>query len=271
MSIPNNTPAIRIEDLSVAYSRSGHNALEGIDLSVPAGQRLAVTGGNGAGKSTLLRVITGLLKPERGHCEVFGQPPQLLRQHHLMVPQQSRLDWSFPMTLERFVASGSAARQRFPRLRPDREERQRLEEALSALNLEPLRGQQLRTLSGGQRQRALLARALVYAPGLWLLDEPENALDSESRSRLEALLDRLQNEGCTLVVATHELDEPGRYDRRIHLESGRVLADCLPASSFSPSASKAHANPPCHHQRRGEPGMLAEGRPFSAPPQFRHA
>ncbi len=193
-------------------------ALDRLTLSLGRGSLVWLAGGNGAGKSTLLRTLGSLTRPTRGSVELFGLDPfsaggAAVRGRVGFLGQDASLYGELTVAENlRFCA----------RLRGSPEAE--LHRVASELSLEPVLDRRVRTLSQGYRRRAGLARALLGAPELLLLDEPWNGLDSESASQLTRLLDRLRDAGAIVVVAAHEASfSLPRFDRTLRLVSGRIV------------------------------------------------
>ncbi len=206
--------------LSAGYG--GDTALEEVDLEVPYGVSVAVLGPNGSGKSSLFAAAVGLLRPSAGSVGVGDRGIAWL-------PQQLNVDSTFPVTVEDVVRMGRWGRGRWLR-RLDREDRRRVDEAMSALGVADLSGRRLHSLSGGQRPRALLAQVMAHAAGLILLDEPLTGVDRPTGEAIGDLISRWRDEGRAVMVATHDLESAARdYDRVIALNR-RVIAYGEPAA-----------------------------------------
>jgi heme exporter protein A len=160
----------------VACRRGGRLLFEDLDLALGPGEALQVTGPNGSGKSSLLRLAADLLRPERGHIE---RTPLAIADDTLALDRELSL-----ATALRFWVGN-------------------VEAAMDALGLTPLGDVPVRLLSAGQAKRATLARVAASAASLWLLDEPANALDSESVSRLAEMIDRHRASGGAILAASH--------------------------------------------------------------------
>ncbi|MCB2186747.1 MAG: ABC transporter ATP-binding protein [Deltaproteobacteria bacterium] len=191
---------ISLDNVSFAYN--GRQVLSDVDLTVQAGDFLAVVGPNGGGKSTLLKIMLGLLAPNGGVVKVLGQPPAKICQRLGYLPQQSHLDLAFPITVGEVVEMGRLAGG--PWAWPRRSDHEAARQALAAVGLPDLSRRHLAELSGGQRQRVLIARALVSAPEILLLDEPTSNLDPQAEKELYELLGQLRQK-MTLVMVTHDL------------------------------------------------------------------
>jgi len=199
-----NTPAIEISDLWFAYN--GGRVLEQVNLSLPAGDFLAVLGPNGGGKSTLLKLLLGLVKPGGGTLRVLGQPAGQAGGRIGYLPQFTQVSASFPITVLGAVLLGLVRPgiDWFKGRAERRREREAAFAALSRVGLADQARRRLSDLSGGQRQRVFIARAIVSGPELLLLDEPTASVDGKSRQELMALLDEL-NRDMTIVMVSHDM------------------------------------------------------------------
>jgi ABC-type Mn2+/Zn2+ transport system ATPase subunit len=216
-------PALEVRDLEVVYPGAREPAIGGISLTVPGGARVALVGGNGSGKSTLLKAIAGVLRARHGEILVGGGTLDCCRHRVAYLPQHGEIDWDFPMTVARLVLTG-----RYSRLgwfaRPTTRDREAALAALESVGLLALAERRIDALSGGQRQRILLARALASEASLLLLDEPLSAMDSAARSTVSATLARLNREGVTMLVATHDLGAPeSEFDGALYLADGHEI------------------------------------------------
>ncbi len=198
-------PAVKVHQLSVRYPGVTAPALRAFDLEVAAAARVALVGANGAGKSTLLKAIVGLVPITAGRISVFGDSFRARRRRVAYLPQVGDLDWRFPVTVKRLVLTGRYVHLGWIR-RPGRSDRQLVAFTMDRLGIGALGEHQIGQLSGGQRQRALLARALAQEADILLLDEPFNAVDTESRAVILDVLDELRAGGTTVIIATHQLD-----------------------------------------------------------------
>lgn len=194
-------PAFELEGVRFAYP--GREVLNGVTLSLPAGSFAAVVGPNGGGKTTLLKLLLGLITPDAGTVRVLGGSARQVRSRVGYMPQHSREDLRFPVSVRDVVLMGLAGRSRwFGPYR--RAEREAAGEALQAVGVGDLAGRSFAGLSGGQRQRVLIARAIASRPELLLLDEPTSNLDPRVEGELNDLLGRL-NERMTVVVVSHDI------------------------------------------------------------------
>jgi zinc transport system ATP-binding protein len=199
-----STPAIEISDLWFAYD--GVRVLEQVNLSLPAGDFLAVLGPNGGGKSTLLRLLLGLARPGGGTLRVLGQPAGQAGGRIGYLPQFTQVSASFPITVLGAVLLGLVrpGLDWFRGAGQRKKDREAALQALSRVGLAEQAGRRLSDLSGGQRQRVFIARAIVSGPELLLLDEPTASVDGKSRQELMALLAEL-NRDMTIVMVSHDM------------------------------------------------------------------
>ena len=180
----------------------------------------ALLGPNGAGKSTLLRILCGLTSPSRGHVTILGKRPRRdldLNGRIGLVPQQESV--FEPLSALRFV---SLAAELHGVRDPDRA----AASALGLVDLDPALARPVGTYSKGMRQRVKVAQALVHDPEVLFLDEPLEGLDPRQRLRMISLFRRLADEGRTLVVSSHVLDEVEKFGSRVLvIAQGRLAAE----------------------------------------------
>ncbi|ASW57354.1 ABC transporter [Plantactinospora sp. KBS50] len=189
-------PAVTIRDLRVAYGAAV--VLDGLDVTVPAGTVLCVTGANGAGKSTLLRCVTGLQAADGGTVRVFGRPPGRSADFWRAVATTVESPgWYTGLTVREHAELIRLAHGADP---ADGE----LDKLFDALGLGPLADAAPLTLSSGQRQRLLLAAVLVRPSRLLVLDEPEQRLDTDVKPVVAELFRAYVAGGGTLVMASHD-------------------------------------------------------------------
>jgi ABC-type Mn2+/Zn2+ transport system ATPase subunit len=216
---------IEFDRVTVAFQKAV--ALEEVSFALAAGELLAVIGPNGSGKTTLLRTVLGLIRPVAGRVRVLGAEGRELaamRSQIGYVPQRKPIDPNMPVSVLDAVLMGTYVRLGLCRL-PGKRERERAQQALSAVGLADFAGHIAGHLSGGQQQRLFLARALVSEPKILLLDEPTAGVDVASRQQLVTLVRRLHEErGLTTVYVTHDLNEIVSCSDKIMLLNRRLLA-----------------------------------------------
>ena len=206
---PGAPAAIDAANLMVAYE--GRPVLRSVTFSVPSGKLVGIIGPNGAGKSTLLKAILGLVRMESGAVQVFGQPLAQVRRRVAYVPQTEAVDWDFPVTAFDVVLMGSyASLGLFGR--PGAKQRAAAHDALEQVGMQRFAKRHIRRLSGGQQQRVFLARALCQQADVLLLDEPFAGVDAATEQAIFDLMDRLTEEGKTLIVVNHDLSVLDRFD-----------------------------------------------------------
>lgn len=223
---------LEARDLVARYGR-GRAALDGVTCAARGGELLAVVGPNGSGKSTLVRVISGLLRPERGEVTVDGRPLARWTRADLagvlaVVPQGEAV--AFPLRVDETVMLGRYARLG-PWAAPGARDRAAVAEALARCDVAGLADRTVETLSGGEWQRVRLARALAQRPRVLLLDEPTTSLDVRHEMELFELVRRLVDGGLAGMVITHHINLAARYaDRILLLSAGRVAGEGSPGA-----------------------------------------
>lgn len=189
----------------------GHTILSGLDFSVDAGNYLCIVGENGSGKSTLMKTILGLIRPEDGKI-TWGEG---LRENEIgYLPQQTVVQKDFPATVREIVLSGCQGRAG---KRPfySRDEKELARQNMERMGLTSLSGRCYRELSGGQQQRVLLARALCATRKLLLMDEPVSGLDPLVTAEMYDLISRLNREGVTIIMVSHDIAAAVRFASHI--------------------------------------------------------
>lgn len=216
------SPALRVQNLSAGYPGQS-NTIQDVSFTAEVGERVGILGPNGAGKSTLFKALVGILPHNDGSISVDGQDCSASHQWVGYVPQSHALDWDFPVTVWDVVMMGRTRHIgwfRFPRPK----DKAIVAAMLERVGMYEYRGRRLRELSGGQRQRVFIARALAQESRVLLLDEPFTGVDVAAEDEIRRLLDRLSEEGVTMLIATHDLQNAGRDFDRLLLLKKTVLA-----------------------------------------------
>lgn len=209
--------AVNVVDLTV--SRGGHEVLHGLTFQVPRGAVVGLLGPSGCGKTTLMRALVGVQNVASGTVEVLGHPAgsRPLRDKVGYSTQNPAVyaDLTVRENLRYFCSVLGAPRSDVDRV---------IEEA----GLGGQRDQIVGSLSGGQRGRASLAVALLGSPELIVLDEPTVGLDPLLRNELWTMFHKLAENGATLIVSSHVMDEAARCERLLLMREGSILADATP-------------------------------------------
>jgi ABC-type Mn2+/Zn2+ transport system ATPase subunit len=230
-------PALSVQNVSAGYP-SARDALIDVSFDVGQGERIAVLGPNGAGKSTLFKAIVGLIPFTGGEISIHGKACDVSHTLVGYVPQHNAVDWNFPATVSDVVMMGRLRQIGWFRL-PGRKHRQVVEHLLDQVGLYDLRHRQVGQLSGGQRQRIFIARALAQETDVLLLDEPFSGVDAAAEREILDVLDRLQSERVSVVIATHDLSMAAARFDRVLLIRQRVIAYGTPAEVFAPENFQA--------------------------------
>jgi putative ABC transport system ATP-binding protein len=217
----------RIDLLQVRKTFGPVVAVDDIDLSIAAGEQVAILGPSGSGKSTLLNVVAGLERPDDGTVtlagidltSLSGSAAARIRRRHIGIVFQ------FFNLLESMSAADNVALAARIAGRSRRAAAARATELLDVLGLLDKAGARPVTLSGGQRQRLAIARALASEPTLLLADEPTGALDSDGTAEILELFGRLHEGGQAIVVVTHDDEVAARADRIVAMRDGVILVD----------------------------------------------
>lgn len=241
-------------------SLQGTPILHGVDLCSSPGEAVALLGGNGSGKSTLVRAVVGAIPVTSGTVSLFGEEATPRSRRRVgYVPQRTTASGGVSATAGEVVASGLLG---FGRLRPPRDARARVAEALATLSVGDLARKDVGRLSGGQQQRVLIARALVRKPDLLILDEPMAGVDLESQLAFSHAIGHLKERGVSMVIVLHELGSLARLiDRAVVLEQGCVTHVGAPPHDLGVHALPGHDHEHPHEDPVGprRAGMDWEG------------
>ena len=219
-----NSNAIEITGLRKTYAASKgqvpKEALKGIDLAIPKGSVFGLLGPNGAGKSTLINILAGLVLKTSGRVSIWGFDqdvnPRQSRASIGVMPQELNLDPFFSPSGALEVQAGLYGVPKAQR---------RTAEILALIGLSDKANAYARTLSGGMRRRLLLGKALVHTPHILVLDEPTAGVDIELRQMLWANIRRLNEQGMTIILTTHYLEEAEEMcDEIAIINQGSVVA-----------------------------------------------
>ncbi len=201
-------------------------ALADIDLTVLAGEFLAIMGPSGCGKSTLLNILGTIDRPTSGAYLFEGEDIAKVPESQLAKLRRDRLGFvfqSFNLIDELTIAENVALALAY-RSMPAREKRERVDAAMDRVGIAHRRNHHPHQLSGGQQQRAAIARAIVSEPKLILADEPTGNLDTENGAQVMDILTRLNADGATIVMVTHSPAHADIAKRTVHMLDGRILS-----------------------------------------------
>ena len=218
-------PIITLRDIAKSYWREELEipVLQGIDLEIPAGAYIALMGPSGSGKTTLLNLIAGIDRPTGGSLEVCDHELNDLDDDQLAAWRNAHVGFIF-QNYNLVPVLNAFENVELPLLvsRAGRgERRDRVEQALTLVNLTDKMRNYPRQLSGGQEQRVAIARAIVTNPDLLVADEPTGALDAKNAEEVLGLMERLNSElGKTIVMVTHDPKAAHHARHQIHLEKG---------------------------------------------------
>lgn len=212
--------AVNIIGLKKVYE-SGTEALRGIDLAIPKGSFFGLLGPNGAGKSTLIHCLTGLAIPTAGSALVFGHDAvadyQAARQNIGLAPQEINLDWFLNVEETLDFHGGYFGMRKAKR-------KSRIDELLKDFSLLDKRKARGLFLSGGMKRRVILARALMHRPKLLILDEPTAGVDVELRLELWQYMKKINQQGTTILLTTHYIEEAEQLCDNIALiNNGEII------------------------------------------------
>ena len=230
---------IKVDNLIFDYNRISDDgteikqrAIDGVSLEIEAGSFVAIVGQNGSGKSTLAKCLNGLLVPSEGDVTVFDMNT---KDDNTIWELRSRIAMVFQNPDNQIVNSIVEDDVAFgpENLGVDPLEiRQRVEDALKEVGMYELRNKGAHMLSGGQKQRVAIAGAVAMKPDCIVFDEPTAMLDPLGRSQVMKIIKELNEQGITIVLITHFMQEAFRADRIVVMKEGKIFCDKTPAELF---------------------------------------
>ena len=229
MTIERADSPVVIEDLAKVYNPNrpeiAVRAVDGVSFSVPRGSSLAIIGPSGCGKSTLLQILGCLDRPTSGRYVLEGRDVAKLSEDELARVRNRHIGFVF-QSFNLLPRMSALENVELPLLyAAEKHTRDKALAALARVGIDNRARHMPSELSGGQRQRVAIARALVTSPSIVLCDEPTGALDSRTGKEVIELLQRLNAEGSTLIMVTHDLAIARSLGRAIALQDGRILMD----------------------------------------------
>ena len=227
-------PLISARGLTKNYG--DFQAVAGIDFAVAKGESFGLLGPNGAGKSTTMRIIAATSRRTSGELTILDLDPEergpQVRAHLGVVPQQDNLDTELTVAENLYVYGRYFGLSK-------KYLKNKVEELLAFAQLEDKRDVKVDALSGGMKRRLTIARALVSEPDILMLDEPTTGLDPQARHILWDRLFRLKEDGVTLIITTHFMDEAEQLcDRLIVMDRGKIMAEGSPADLIKQYSTK---------------------------------
>ena len=217
-------PAIKITNLKKSYG--GIDALKGINMTIDKGQFFGLLGPNGAGKTTTINILTGLVRKDMGETMIFNRDTvsdyRFTRKQVGISSQEFTQDWFFPLDKLLLFQAGYYGINK-------KDAAPRVESLLDRLGLKDKRNARIRELSGGMKRRFEIAKALVHDPQILILDEPTAGVDVELRHELWKYFGDLHNEGKTILLTTHYIEEAELLcDKVAIIDSGKVITEGSP-------------------------------------------
>jgi iron complex transport system ATP-binding protein len=254
-----NGLAVRGQGFAVRYDTIP--AIAPSDFEIPAGGVTAVIGPNGSGKSTLLNAIARLVEPSAGSIEVNADPGRLS-----YVMQATKVNDNLPVTVREVVAMGRyATLGSYGVMRS--EDRSAVDRAMARLDITGLSARHLHDLSGGERQRVFVAQGLAQEHDILALDEPLTGIDLTTAQAIDEVIHAETDDGCTVIMTTHDLSE-ARLADYVLLLSGRVVAYGLPSEVLTEESLVEAYGPSLLHV---EKGRVFLDDPAHSPTEGRHS
>ncbi|MCF8880629.1 ABC transporter ATP-binding protein [Hyphobacterium sp. SN044] len=222
-------PLIECRDLTRVYRMGGGEvrALDGVSVTIEEGEYVAIMGASGSGKSTFMNLLGALDRPTSGSLRVAGEAIETMGPDQLAAFRNRTIGFVFQQfnLLARTSAEDNAALPLIYSGMKAAERKERARARLTQVGLGERMDHHPSQLSGGQQQRVAIARALVNNPRILLADEPTGALDSQTTVEVLGIFDRLNADGITVILVTHEQDVAAHARRQIIFRDGRIVED----------------------------------------------
>lgn len=232
---------LEVRDLHFSYNDEKH-ALNGVDVKIYEGEKIAVLGSNGAGKSTFFLSINGVLKPHAGEVIYWGEKITKKRLNHL----RKNVGIVFQDADNQIIASTVMSEVAFGPMNlklPREEVLRRVDKALDYMNITEFRDRPPHYLSGGEKKRVSIADIIAMESEVIIFDEPTAALDPLNAQMLEEVLRKMGEEGRTILISTHDVDFAYRWAERVLVfHQGKIIADDTPLRVFQQEELLKKAN-----------------------------
>lgn len=216
---------IEAQDVSYTYDGNSERALDGLNLKIRRGSKVAFMGGNGSGKSTFFLCLNGIRRPDSGKIRIDGKEIEYTRKGLLEV--RSRVGIVFQEPDDQLFSASVYEEISFGILNMGADEetaRREVESVIEELEITPFQDRPAHALSGGQKKQVAIADILVMHPEVMILDEPAAALDPKHTRKVQQIVDRLTAKGITVLMATHDIDYACSWaDEIVLMHEGRVL------------------------------------------------
>ncbi|HJC35253.1 MAG TPA: energy-coupling factor ABC transporter ATP-binding protein [Candidatus Mediterraneibacter faecipullorum] len=256
-----------IEALDVSYTYDGNDerALDGLNLKIRRGTKVAFMGGNGSGKSTFFLCLNGIRRPDTGKIRIDGKAIEYTRKGLLEV--RGRVGIVFQEPDDQLFSASVYEEISFGILNLGADEetaRSEVESVIEELEITPFQDRPAHALSGGQKKQVAIADILVMHPEVMILDEPAAALDPKHTKKVQQIVDHLTEKGITVLMATHDIDYAYAWaDEIILMHEGKVIRQGTPFDVCSDRAALKTASLEVPavlriHQRLKEKGLIPE-------------
>ena len=222
---------IKAENVSYTYDGNNQKALNGLNLKIHRGAKVAFMGGNGSGKSTFFLCLNGIRRPDEGTIYIDGKPVEYTRKGLLDV--RSKVGIVFQEPDDQLFSASVYEEISFGILNLGADEdtaRREVERVIEELEITPFQDRPAHALSGGQKKQVAIADILVMHPEVMILDEPAAALDPKHTKKVQEIVDRLSGKGITVLMATHDIDYAYAWaDEIVLMHEGKVIRQGTPA------------------------------------------
>ena len=222
---------IKAENVSYTYDGNNQKALNGLNLKIRRGAKVAFMGGNGSGKSTFFLCLNGIRRPDEGTIYIDGKPVEYTRKGLLDV--RSKVGIVFQEPDDQLFSASVYEEISFGILNLGADEdtaRREVERVIEELEITPFQDRPAHALSGGQKKQVAIADILVMHPEVMILDEPAAALDPKHTRKVQEIVDRLSEKGITVLMATHDIDYAYAWaDEIVLMHEGKAIRQGTPA------------------------------------------